>query len=150
MVGAGTYWEQVAEGSDVPEVSLALTRNRIVMAVCGTRDIFPLHHDPEFARSAGHRAPTVAVAFLQGLLGRCLTEWTGPAARIRRLSLTLKRPAYEGDTISAGGRATRRYVENGDHRVDCELTVVNQDGGVIVEAEATVSLPSRTTGTPSL
>ena len=143
MAGGTLYWDDVAEGNEIPSVSLEITRNRIMMIVCATRDIFPLHHDPEFARASGYRAPTVATAFLQGLLGRCITDWTGPSGKIRRLSLTLKAPSYAGDTISAGGRVKRKYIDNGDHKLDCELAVVNQDGSTTVDAEATVVVPSR-------
>jgi acyl dehydratase len=137
------YWEDVAEGTEIPAVSLEITRNRVVMIVSATRDIFPLHHDEEFARSAGHRAPAVATAFLQGLLGRCLTDWTGPTGKIRRLALTLRAATYTGDTVSASGRVSRKYIDNGDHKVDCRLTVATGDGIRTVDAEATVVVPSR-------
>jgi len=137
------YWEDVDEGDGIPSISLEITRNRIVMIVSATRDIFPLHHDPDFARSAGYEAPVVATAFLQGLLGRCLTDWTGPGGKIRKLSLNLKAPNYAGDTISAGGKVTRKYMENSSHMIDCELAVVKQDGSTTVNAEATVSVPAK-------
>ncbi|MFC1848521.1 MaoC family dehydratase N-terminal domain-containing protein [Chloroflexota bacterium] len=137
------YWEDVVEGSEIPSVALEITRHRIVMIVSATRDIFPLHHDPDFARAAGYRAPAVATAFLQGFLGRCLTDWTGPTGKIRKLGLKLRAPAVAGDSISAGGKVTRKYMENGDHKVDCELSVVKQDGITAVDAEATVIVPSR-------
>ena len=143
MIRRKLHWEDVAEGDEIPTVSLEITRNRIVMIVSATRDIFPLHHDEDFARAAGYKAPAVAIAFLQGMLGRCLTDWTGPTGKIRRLSLNLKAPAYAGDTVSAGGRVARKYVENGEHRVDCELAVVTQDGTTTVAAEATVLVPPR-------
>jgi acyl dehydratase len=113
------------------------------MIVCATRDIFPLHHDPDFALNSGYEAPTAATAFLQGLLGRCITDWTGPTGKIRKLGLTLKAPNYAGDTISAGGKVIKKYVDNGDHKIDCELTVVKQDGSTTISSEATVIVPSR-------
>jgi acyl dehydratase len=143
VAGEVLYWEDIAEGSEIPTVSLEVNRNRIVMIVCATRDIFPLHHDADFARTAGYKAPAVATAFLQGLLGRCLTDWTGPTGKIRRLSLTLNTPSYAGDTISASGKVARKYRGNGEHKVDCELAVVNQDGTATVNAQATVIVPSR-------
>jgi acyl dehydratase len=137
------YWEDVAEGEEIPTVTLEITRNRIVMIVSATRDIFPLHHDPDFAQAAGYSAPAVATAFLQGLLSRCLTDWTGPTGRIRRLGLKLNAPTLAGDTVSAGGKVCRKYVENGDHKIDCELALIKQDGVTAVDAEATVVVPSR-------
>lgn len=141
MTGHEVHWQELEEGSEIPSITLEITRDRIVMIVCATRDIFPLHHDAEFARAAGYKAPAVATAFLQGLLARCLTDWAGPEGKIRRIALTIREPNYAGDTITAGGRLIRKYVEDGEHRVDCELTVTNQDGTVTVDARATVILP---------
>jgi len=143
MVRRNLYWDDVTEGDEIPAVSLEITRNRVVMIVSATRDIFPLHHDEDFARAAGYGAPAVATAFLQGLLGRCLTDWTGPGGKIRRLGLTLKAPTYAGDTVSAEGRVVRKYVENGEHSVDCDLAVTTGDGTATVAAVATVVVPPR-------
>jgi acyl dehydratase len=143
VTGKQLYWEDVAAGEEIPAVTLEITRNRIVMIVSATRDIFPLHHDPEFAQAAGYKAPAVATAFLQGLLGRCLTDWTGPTGKIRRLGLKLNAPTLAGDTVRAGGKVSRKYIENGDHRIDCELALIKQDGVTVVDAEATVIVPSK-------
>jgi acyl dehydratase len=137
------YWEDVTEGNIVPGASLELTRDRTVMIVCGTRDIFPLHHDKDFALASGYKAPAVPIAFLQGFLGRCLTDWTGPTGKIRKISLVLNSPNYQGETISVTGKVTRKCVDNDDHNVDCELIVIKQDKTVSVRAKATVTLPVR-------
>jgi hypothetical protein len=87
-------------------------------------------------------APAAPIAFLQGLLGRCLTDWTGPAGKIRRIGLTLNAPNYQGDTISVGGRVAKKYIDNGANKIDCELMVTKQDGMVSANAQATMILPS--------
>jgi acyl dehydratase len=144
------YWEDVIEGDSLPKVSLELTRDRIVMIVCGTRDIFPLHHDIDFARASGYEAPAVPVAFLQGLLGRCLTDWTGPTGKIRKIGLFLNSPNYQGDTTDVSGKVTRKYVDADNHKVDCELVLTKQDGTVSARAQATVIIPSRNQAPRSL
>jgi acyl dehydratase len=136
------YWEDVAEGTDISPISLELTMKRLIMAACGTRDFYPVHHDRDFARNSGHKDIFVNQMFLQGFLGRCLTDWTGPAGRLRKLSITMTVPNYLGDTITARGRVIRKYVESDEHRVDCELVVTKQDGTVTVNSQATVVLPS--------
>jgi acyl dehydratase len=136
-------WEDVSEGDSIPKISLKLTRDRMVMIICGTRDIFPLHHDDEFARSMGYKAAAAPIAFLQGLLERCLTDWTGPTGKIRRISLTLMAPNYQGDTINVAGKVTRKYADSDNHKVDCELTVTKQDGTVSARAQAVVTIPTR-------
>ena len=137
------YWENVTEGSEIPPVVIELTMKRMMMAVCATRDFYPLHHDQEFARAAGHKDIVVNVQFLEGFLGRCLTDWTGPEGKIRKLSLATTMPNYLGDTITAKGKVSGKYVEKGNHNVDCELVMLKQDGMVTANSRATVILPAK-------
>lgn len=143
MAGDRLYWEDVAEGTEIPPISLELTMKRLIMAVCGTRDFYPVHHDRDFARDSGHKDIFVNQMFLQGFLGRCLTDWTGPEGKLRKLSIVMIAPNYLGDTITARGRVTRKYVENDEHKADCELVVTKQDGTVTVNSQATVALLSK-------
>lgn len=137
------YWEDVREGDIVPGVSLELTRERMVMIVCGTRDIFPLHHDVDFAIASGYRAAAAPIAFIQGFVGRCLTDWTGPIGKIRKISLVLNSPNYQGDTISVSGKVVKKFVNGGEHNLDCELGITKQDNTVSATAKAVVMLPIR-------
>jgi acyl dehydratase len=143
MAGDRLYWEDVGEGTDISPISLELTMKRLIMAVCGTRDFYPVHHDRDFARDSGHKDIFVNQMFLQGFLGRCLTDWTGPEGKLRKLSIAMIAPNYLGDTITARGRVTRKYVENDEHKADCELVVTKQDGTVTVNSQATVALLSK-------
>ncbi len=136
-------WEDVAEGTEISPISLELTMKRLIMAVCGTRDFYPVHHDRDFARNSGHKDIFVNQMFLQAFLGRCLTDWVGPESRLRKLSIAMIVPNYLGDTITARGKVSRKYVENDEHRADCELVVTKQDGTVTVNSQATVALPSK-------
>lgn len=145
MLSDGLYWEDVAEGTEISPISLELTMKRLIMAVCGTRDFYPVHHDRDFARNSGHKDIFVNQMFLQGFLGRCLTDWTGPAGRLRKLSIAMTVPNHLGDTITARGRVIRKYVENDENKADCELVVTKQDGTVTVNSQATVALPSKKT-----
>ena len=137
------YWEDVKEGEIVPSISLELTRDRMVMIVCGTRDIFPLHHDMDFALASGYKAPAAPIAFIQGFIGRCLTDWTGPTGKIRKISLVLHSPNYQGDTISVSGKVFKKFVHNGEYNLDCELTITKQDNTGSATARAIVGLPVR-------
>jgi len=144
-VGSHTvFWEDVGPGMDIPAVSLELDMVRMIMAAAGTRDLYPIHHDREFAREAGHKDMLVNVISQGGFLGRCITDWTGPAGKLRRLRVASAFPCYLGDMIMAFGKVTRKYVEDGEHRVDCQLYITKQDGVVGVNSEASVVLPSRT------
>jgi hypothetical protein len=76
-------------------------------------------------------------------LGRCLTDWTGPTGKIRKISLTLIAPNYQGDTINVTGEVKRKYADSDNHKVDCELVVTKQDGTVSARAQAVVTIPAK-------
>ena len=50
---------------------------------------------------------------------------------------------HPGDTMTMKGKVTRKYVENGDHCVECEVWIENQREGVATPGRAVVILPSR-------
>ena len=135
---AGLCWSQVREGEELTGFSLELTMTRMVAQVSGTQDFYPVHHDPEFARQAGHRDIFVNTAFLRGCLCRIVTDWMGPDGFLRALSLQMRRPNFLGETIAVRGRVRKTVAPD---RVELELWIENA-GAVTVPATATVILPA--------
>ncbi len=43
-----------------------------------------------------------------GFVGRYVTDWTGPEARIRKLDIRLGAPNYPGDTMTLEGSVTAK------------------------------------------
>jgi acyl dehydratase len=136
-VTAGPRWSQVREGEELKGFTLGLTMTRMVAQVSGTQDFYPVHHDPEFARQAGHRDIFANTAFLRGCLCRIVTDWMGPDGFLRALSFQMRRPSFLGDTIAVRGRVRTTVAPD---RVELELWIETA-GEVTVPATATVILP---------
>ena len=66
MRAAARCWDDVREGEELPGFSLELTATRMVLQVSGNEDVYPVHHDQAFARSAGHADIFVNTAFIRG------------------------------------------------------------------------------------
>ena len=49
----------------------------------------------------------------------------------------------DGETWQCKGVVVKKYVDNGDHCVDCEMAVENGEGKKTTPGSATVILPSR-------
>jgi acyl dehydratase len=62
----GPAWEAVREGEEIEGFSLELTETRMVAQFSGTQDFYPIHHDRDFARQAGHKDIFVNTAFIRG------------------------------------------------------------------------------------
>ena len=132
-------WEDVREREELKGFSLELTPTRMVAQVSGTQDFYPIHHDPDFARQAGHRDIFINTAFIRGCLCRVLTDWMGDDGFVKSLGFQMRRPNFVGETISVRGRVRKKGPEG---RVDLELWIENA-GEVTVPGTAAVILPVR-------
>jgi len=133
----GPRWEHVREGEELKGFSLELTMTRMAAQVSGTQDFYPIHHDQDFARQAGHKDIFVNTAFIRGCLCRVVTDWMGDDGFVKSLGFQMRRPNFAGETISAHGRVKKKGP---DGRVDLELRLENA-GEVTVPGTATVILP---------
>ena len=138
-MSAGLRWESVSEGEEIEGLSLELDATRMVAQVSGTQDFYPVHHDRDFARPAGHKDIFVNTAFIRGCLCRVVTDWMGADGFLKSLGFQMRRPNFAGETITARGRVAKKG-EGG--RVDLELWIENA-GEVTVPGTASVILPAR-------
>jgi len=136
------YWEDVKEGEELPEVRLNVTYRRVIMGVGATRDFFPGHHNPEYAKDQGVESIFLNTPIFEGIVDRLLTGWAGPGAWIRRRKIQIRGTVPAGSVISATGRVTKVYTEDNQHLVDVEVGVFRGDHNVC-PASATLILPSR-------
>lgn len=112
-----------------------LTRTDFVRYQGASGDFNPIHHDEEFAKSAGF--PTVfSVGMLQaGLLATYCTDEFGPE-NVRRFSVQFREQVWPGDTLTCNGKVVAVH----DGVADLELVVTRQTGGVAIKGEATFAL----------
>lgn len=143
MAGKQLYWEDVNEGDDIPGYSLVLDETRIVKQVSGSQDFYAVHHDREFARSGGHPDIFVNTGFMRGCFGRLMTDWVGDEGFLRKFKMQMRRMNRPGDVMTLKGKVVRKYVEDGNRLVDCEVWAENTREGITTPCTATAILPSR-------
>jgi acyl dehydratase len=124
-------------GTELPERTFGpLTRTDFVRYQGASGDFNPIHHDEEFARAAGFES-VFSVGMLQaGLLATYCTDLLGPE-NVRRFKVRFREQVWPGDTLVAAGRVTQVYEADEEPRVELELSVRRQGGGVAIEGLAT-------------
>ena len=90
-------------GIAIPSLTIQMTATRIVMGAAASRDWQPQHHDPRHAKAAGLPDIILNAPSQSGWLGRTLTDWAGPEARIGRMRFRMVKPIAAGDTIIIQG-----------------------------------------------
>jgi acyl dehydratase len=88
---------------ELPPLAIPVTTTLVIAAALATNDFEKIHHDRDLARSHGLSDISMNVLTWCGLAIRYVTDWAGPAARIRRISTQLKAPTYPGDTLTLSG-----------------------------------------------
>lgn len=97
---------QVTEGMRIDWIRLPVTYTMVAGVVGGTRDYFPGHHDPRYARAQGLPDIYLNTTFLQGLLDRIALQWAGPSWFVRRRTLLMHASIFPGDVIEGSGTVT--------------------------------------------
>src|SRR5262245_9607962 len=91
-------------GTPLPVVKLPITYSMVVALVDGTRDYFPGHHDPEYARAQGQPDIYLNTGFYQGFVDRITLDWAGPAWFVHRRTMRIVQSAYPGDVLTGTGK----------------------------------------------
>ena len=102
---------EVRAGDELPPLAVPITATRIVAGAIASRDFQDVHHDREGAIARGSRDIFMNILTTNGYVGRFVTDWAGPDARLRCIDIRLGAPNYPGDEMRMTGRVVS--VEQG-------------------------------------
>ena len=117
------FWEDVEVGEVLPRLEFPITAKTMVLAVCGTRDLMPYHHDPAYSKSVGNRDMFVNTMFDQALFGRYVGDWSGPESDFRETGLQMVGSLCPGDLAIVEGRVSEKKESGQDRLVKVEALV---------------------------
>ena len=137
------YYEDVAVGSEIVPLVKQPTTRQLVMWAGASGDYSPIHYDKDFAQSRGLPGVIVHGQLIGSFLGQLMTDWIGEQGMLRKLSCSYRGMNYPGEALICQGKVTKKYVEDGEHYVECSLWVENPKGEKTVSGKAIVILPSR-------
>ena len=135
-------WDDVKEGDELTSLTFPISMRTLMIDVAGTRDLYPIHHDREFAKENGARDIFVNTMFYEGLFGRIATDWAGPEAFLRKLRFDMKSPNCLGDAMTSRGWVTKKREEDGVRLLDIEIHLDNQIEKDATIANLTIELPA--------
>jgi acyl dehydratase len=101
-------YDDVQVGDELPPLEVPLTRTLIVATAIASRDYQDVHHDPTLAVERGSPDIFMNILSTNGFVGRFVTDWAGPDATIRKVSIRLGAPNHPGDTMTMTGSVTAK------------------------------------------
>ena len=146
MIGPSRFHDDVAVGEELPELVLPITRTLIVSGAIASRDYQDVHHDAALAKARGSEDIFMNILTTNGLVGRYVTDWAGPAAVLEKVAIRLGAPNYPDDTMTLSGRVEGREEAAGraDGRGTIELSIRGRNSrGDHVTGTVRLALPLR-------
>jgi len=101
-------FDEVTVGDALPELVVPLTRTLIVSTALASRDYQDVHHDAQLAVERGSKDIFMNILSTNGLVGRYVTDWSGPGAVLTDVNIRLGAPNYPDDTMTLTGSVTAK------------------------------------------
>ena len=145
-MGEQLYFEDVQEGMEIPSLVKNTTTQQLVKYAGASGDYYQIHYDKDFAISNNLPGVILHGALKNAYLAQLMTDWIGEHGWLRKLGVQYRGMDVPDDTITGKGKVTKKYVEEGQHLVECEIWLENGKGEKTTPGSATVALPSRSGG----
>ncbi len=137
------YFEDVKVGDEVPAFERKtdfMNWNRY--AAVNDEFVF-LHMDDEVGKAAGQGAAFGMGNLRWAYVLNALRNWIGDEAQVRELSMQFRAINHKNDVLTTVATVAQKRVEGGEHLIDLEINVRNQDGVMTAPGHATVVVPAR-------
>jgi acyl dehydratase len=137
------YYEDIVVGSEITPLVKQPTTRQLVMWAGASGDYYPIHYDKDFAQSKGLPGVIVHGQLVGCFLGQLITDWMGEQGSLRKLTCSYKSVNFPGEALMCRGKVNKKYTEDGEHYIECNLWVENAKGKKTISGKALVTLPAR-------
>ena len=104
---------ELQAGDSLPELVIDVSAKLIVGGAIATRDYQDVHHDKARAQELGSPDIFMNILTTNGLVGRYITDWAGPGARLKNIAIRLGAPNYPGDEMVLSGEVQEVDADSG-------------------------------------
>jgi len=137
------YYEDVTVDGEIPPLLKQPTTRQLVMWAGASGDYYAIHYDKDFAQSKGLPGVIVHGQLVAGFLSQLITDWIGDRGNLKKLACNYKGMNFPNETITCRGKVNKKYIENGEHYIECHIWAENARGEKTVIGRAILTLPPR-------
>jgi acyl dehydratase len=122
-------WADIEVGDEVTPLEIPITTTMIVAGAIASRDFMPVHHDRDYANKQGSPNLFMNILTTNGYCVRFLTDWAGPEAMVKNLSIRLGVPSFPDDPLRFAGSVTNKTSgQDGENFVEVTFKGSNSLG----------------------
>ena len=138
------YYDDVDLGDEVGPVERVVSDDEVIefTQVWGREEGSTRFTSREKAQSEGFAEAIVPGAMNIAIMSQLITGWS-PTVRLVKLDVVFRSPVLHNRPLTLRGMITDKDIIDGDPRIECDVTMENEEGTPHVIGKATVSLPVR-------
>lgn len=122
-------WSDIEVGDEVTPLEIPITTTMIVAGAIASRDFMPVHHDRDYANKQGSPNLFMNILTTNGYCLRFLTDWAGPEAMVKKLSIRLGIPCFPDDPLRFTGSVTSKTEgQDGENFIEVTFKGANSLG----------------------
>ena len=137
------YYEDVEEGTELPTLVKHPTPRQLVMWAGASGDYYEIHYSKDFALSQGLPGIIIHGDLTGAFLAQLITDWMGEGGTFKKLQTSNRGMLFPNEDTICKGKVSKKYIQNGEHCVECEVWAENSKGEKCVTGTALVTLPAR-------
>ena len=144
MTSDQIYYDDVDLGDEVGPVERVVTDGQVIeFTEIWGRETGPTRFTSrEKAQSEGLPEAIVPGAMNIAVMSQLITGWS-PTAKLVKLDVVFRSPVLHNRPLTLKGMITDKDIVDADPRIECDITMENEEGTPHVIGKATVSLPVR-------
>ncbi len=138
------YYEDLDLGDEIGPVPRVVTGEQVLEFVTVSRDeVGPSRFtSAEVAKSEGLPNPIVPGAMNIAIVSQLITGWS-PTVTLRKLDCVFRGLVPHNKPLTLKGLVTDKDIVDGTPRLECDVTLENEEGTPLVIGKATVIVPMR-------
>ena len=137
------YYEDVNVGTELPTLVKHPTPRQLVMWAGASGDLYEIHYDNDFAVSQGLPGIIVHGDLTAAFLAQLITDWMGEQGTFKKSSLQNREILLPSQDIACKGIVSKKYIENDEHYVECEVWAENSEEEKCTFGVVSVTLPGK-------
>ena len=131
----------IAVGDEVSPMDIELTHTIVTATAIASMDFMPVHHDKDFALSQFAPDAFLNILSTNGFVSKFLTDWAGPSAWVKNISIKLGVPAVPHQTLRFSGEVLEKTPVNDKVEIKVSVIAAN-DMGNHATGSAVIVLPA--------
>jgi acyl dehydratase len=135
------YYKELNAGDSLPTLIKHPTPRQLVMWAGASGDFYEIHYDKEFALRQSLPGIIVHGMLTASFLAQMVTDWMGDLGTFKVFETSNRAIVLPNQDVACKGKITKKYTENKENFVECEIWAENSKGEKCVTGTALVTLP---------